>query len=199
MGRWMAGMLVAVLWGAIAAPVSGQSLGEVARQEAARRERIKASGKVLTNADLPASAVLPPAAAPSASADESAESEAPQGREDMPPQGEGTAASSQGAGAARAPAAPKDDEDGWTQRAALVNKALGDARTQVRQLRALSDRLSLEMQASDPAVVARATTERDEVRAQLAAAESQESGAAAARQALEQEARVAGVPPAWIQ
>ena len=202
----IAGMLVGILLGAAWSPATAQSLGEVARKEAERREKIKASGKVLTNADLPASAVVAPpsAEAPPATGAEGAAEKAA----DADAVAAGTkpaAAAEQGAPTADKPAAtpaasaPKDDEDGWRQRAGTVNKALAEARVQVRQLRALSDRLSLEMQASDPAIVARATRERQDLKAQITQAEAREADAFAARRALEQEARRSGVPPAWIQ
>ena len=69
----------------------------------------------------------------------------------------------------------------------------------MRQLKALSDRLSLESQASNPAIAARAQAERDEMRAQITLAEEKQAAAQAERDAFVQEARVAGVPPAWIQ
>jgi hypothetical protein len=200
----IAGMLVGILLGAMASPATAQSLGDVARREAARREQIKTSGKVLTNADLPASAVVTPSSAPAPSSapdtatEGAAEAGAPAGkaRAAVPA---GDAAAAQDTAAAKPGAAPKDDEDGWRQRAGSVNKTLAEARAQVRQLKALSDRLSLEMQASNPDIVKRATGERQDVKAQIAAAEAREADAFAARQALEQDARLAGVPPAWIQ
>ena len=194
MGARIAGMVVAILWGGMLVPASAQSLGEVARKEAARREQIKTSGKVLTNADLPASAVLQPGA--TEASEGGAEPSAAASSEEAPA---GAAKPKAAAAELDKAAAPRDDEDGWRQRAAVVNKALAEVRAQVRQLRALSDRLSLEMQASDPAVVARATRERQDVKSQLASVESREADAAGASQAFEQEARIAGVPPAWIQ
>lgn len=201
----IAGMLVGILLGAAWSPATAQSLGEVARKEAARRETIKASGKVLTNADLPASAVVAPpsAEAPSSTgaegaADKAADADAA-AADTKPAAAEQAAPTADKPAATPAASAPKDDEDGWRQRAGTVNKALAEARAQVRQLRALSDRLSLEMQASDPAIVARATRERQDLKAQITQAEAREAEAFAARQALEQEARRSGVPPAWIQ
>lgn len=188
----MAGMFFAM----VAAPVAAQSLGDVARQEALRREQVKKTGKVLTNADLPASAVVAPPGTPAA---ESGEAAAPLAEKAA----EGPAADGEAAKGADKPGAPSkaptDDEEGWRGRAATVNGALAAARTQVRQLKALSDRLSLESQASNPDIASRATGERSDVRAQIAQAEAKLAAAQADRDALVQEARVAGVPPAWIQ
>ena len=161
---------------------------------------------MLTNADLPASAVVaPPGSAqlrgrdrtrltrPPAAADGSAAKAAE-------PAGAAKPAAKEGAEAAsKAAAAPTDDEAGWRARADRINAALAAAHAQVRQLKALSDRLSLESQASNPAIAARAQAERTELRAQIAQAEEKQAAAQAERDAFVQEARVAGVPPAWIQ
>lgn len=196
MVRRVAVTLVAVLWGGMLSHAHAQSLAEVARQEAARRERITASGKVLTNADLPKTATQSVAPAQSGEDDAVGQpSAASEGAESVGDAAGGPPDSKPVASAAAA----KDDEAGWTQRASSVNKTLADVRAQVRQLRALSDRLSLEMQASDPVVADRAAKEREDVKAQIAQAEAREGVAAAARQALEMDARLAGVPPAWIQ
>lgn len=180
-------MLVMILAGVMQSPAAGQSLADVARQEAARRQQIKAPKKVLTNADLPASAVRVPdrAAAPEGEA-ESQVSEAADPSAPVSP-------------ASTAPAARKDDEAAWRGRAETVNGALTAARAKVRQLKALSDQLALEMQATNAAAAARAAAERVDVTDQLARAQSEADDAFAARHTLELEARQSGVPPPWIQ
>lgn len=192
MSARIVGVLAMVMWTMVALPAAAQSLGEVARKEAARRERIKSGGKVLTNADLPASAVLAPpqdASTPKAADDKSAG-----------PPAEGAAAETAVAPpTSGSPAPPKDDEEGWRGRASKINAALAEARAQARQLSALSDRLALEMQATDRSVAARAAREREDVKVKLAEAEAVAAKAQATREAFVQEARVAGVPPAWIQ
>lgn len=194
----IAGLVVGLLIGLMVGPAAAQSLGEVARKEAARREQLKttrkaAGGKVLTNADLPASAVIAPeGAAPTEAAEEG---DAAKGEKTSAE----AAAATLAAKSSENGQAPKDDEAGWRARAERVNGALAAAQTNVRQLKALADRLSLEEQASDPAIVARAKAERTDLRAQIAAAEEKAAAALADRRALEQEARVAGVLPAWIQ
>lgn len=198
----IAAMVVVLSIGLMASPAAAQSLGEVARKEAARREQLKTTGKagskVLTNADLPASAVIPPAGA--SAAESAAEGDTGEG-EKAPAEAAATLAGRSGDAADKAEgaAASSDDEAGWRARAERVNGALAAAQTHLRQLKGLSDRLSLEEQASDPAIVARAQAERASLRAQIAAAEEKAAAALADRQALEQEARVAGVLPAWIQ
>lgn len=203
MGRRFASVLVGILMGAFVSPAAGQSLADVARQEAARRAQVKASGKgaertVLTNADLPASAVVVLPGAPSSSATEpegedAQAAKAPAAAGAVP----ATAAETLAANAARRELT--DDEAGWRARAERVNGALAAARAQVRQLRALRDRVSLEAQASDPAVVARAEAERPAIRAQVLEAEAKEAAALADWQALDRDARVAGVPRTWVQ
>ncbi len=201
----LVGMLVGVLWGALPGAADAQSLADVARKEAVRRESLKTSGKVLTNADLPASAVVPPPSGEPSAPTGDAATESPA---ETTPAGEGApAAPAEGGPAPQAPpaagkaaqAAPTDDEEGWRSRAERVNAALSAARDQVRQLKALADRLGLEMQASDPAIVQRATAERPGVLTRITEAEARQAEAQAARQVLEQDARLAGVPPAWIR
>ena len=196
----VAGVVVGMLLVAMTGPAAAQSLGDVARQEAARRGKMTAgTTKVLTNADLPASAVVgaPEAAAPAAATADTAKN-AP----DAAKAADGTAPAAAKDGeksAAKPAAAPTDDEAGWRGRAERVNSALEAARMQVRQLKALSDRLSLESQASNPDIAARAQVERSDMRAQIALAEEKAAQAQAQRDALVLEARTAGVPPAWIQ
>lgn len=202
----IAGVVVGLFVGMMVSPAAAQSLGDVARQEASRRERLKATGKVtdgkvLTNADLPASAVVAPAdAPPPAETTVDAETKAAAPSADG---GQATAGAAllaaKADGGAKAERAPTDDEAGWRARAERVNAALAAARAQVRQLKALSDRLSLEAQANNPDIAARAQAERADIKAQILAAEEKAAAALADRQALEQEARVAGVLPAWIQ
>lgn len=197
----IAGVMVGMFLGALASPAAAQSLADVARQEAARRDQLKATGKVLTNADLPASAVVAPAggAVPDKGADESTASDAKAPAEGGTPAASAARTLAAGDATTAAAKAPTDDEDGWRARAERVNTALAGARAQVRQLKALSDRLSLEVLATDRAAAARAETERGDLRTLIARAGEKQAAAQADREALEQEARASGVPPAWIQ
>jgi hypothetical protein len=201
------GLCAAMFWAVMVAVASGQSLAEVARREAARREGLTSTSPVLTNADLPASAVLssgtPADSAPAA--EDAASVDADAGDQ---PLDETTAAREQAPGTPGEPAerdargevaASRDDEAGWRARATRVNGQLAEARAQVRQLRALSDRLALEMLAADRTLAARAARERDEVKARVAVAEAAEAEAMALRRVMEHDARVGGVPAAWIQ
>jgi hypothetical protein len=202
----IAGVLIGTLVAIMASPVWAQSLADVARQETARRQQVSTTSKVLTNKDLPASAVVTTAETPAttAAAEPGDAGAARAG-------GDGAAASSaesataanptkEGAPAApKAAAAPTDDETGWRGRADRINAVLAAAHAQVRQLKALGDRLSLEAQASNPGIAARAQAERTELRAQIAQAEEKLAAALSERDAFVHEARVAGVPPAWIQ
>ena len=201
-----AGVLVGTLVAIMASPMRAQSLADVARQEAARRQQVLTTSKVLTNKDLPASAVVTESEASATTAAQTADA-AP-----VPPRGEAAPAASVESSTAAKPAAkegvpatattaatPTDDEAGWRARAGRINTALAAAHAQVRQLKALGDRLSLEAQASNPAIAARAQAERTELRAQIAAAEEKLAAAQSQRDAFVKDARVTGVPPAWIQ
>ena len=200
MVKKLAGLCVGLLCGVMATAAPAQSLADVARQAAARRQgdadaRGGKSTKVLTNADLPASAIVAPARAP-------ADAQEP---DTVAPAHGGTDAAAaevrpDAAPAAQRPAAaPTDDEAGWRDRAGRVNAAVAAAEAQLRQLKALSDRLSLEEQASNPAIAARAQAERAQLRAQIAHAAQKAAEAQSLHAALAHEARTAGVPPPWIQ
>ena len=185
------GILVAIVIGVTTASATAQSLGDVARQEQSRREQLKAPAKVFTNADLPTAAVESSEDAVAAEGEAPAAEGAPAG-----------AAPADGAGSgAQTPAAdtPKDDEAGWRGRASQVNGKYAEAQAATRLLKALSDRLGLEMQAANPAIAQRAATERAEVKVKLAEAEQKEATAREALDAFQREARASGVPPAWIQ
>ena len=197
------GLVAGVLVCGLAVPAAGQSLGDVARQEAARRGQVKSSGKVLTNADLPASAVVVTSAAPAQTpagdqVEAVDEKKTLTGAAAAAATASGVAADGAAADAKPTPASG-DDEAGWRARAERVNAALAAARTQLRQLKALSDRLGLEALAVDQTVAARAGAERTDLQAQVAKADAALAAAQADHDALAQEARVAGVPPAWIQ
>lgn len=190
MGRRItSGMVVLLVFGAWIS-VAAQTLADASRAAAERRKEQKTQGRVLTNADLPASAIVSSApTAPTAESAEDAPAAAPE--------------SDSAEGAAAAPAAanasPRDDQDGWRAKAAKVSETLSATQGQVRQLQALTDRLAVEMLAYDPAIQARASAEREQVKAQLGKALADADAAFAARRTLEDEARRAGVPPAWIQ
>ena len=66
----VAGVLAAILCGVAVTPAAAQGLADVARKEVERREQIKTPGKVLTNDDLPASAVVAPAPPPGSATDD---------------------------------------------------------------------------------------------------------------------------------
>ncbi len=192
------GVLVGIFLGVVADTAVAQSLADVARQEAARRQQGSTgvpTTRVLTNADLPAAAVVAPAGATTAPAD------------GQPPEAVAEATPSEGIAAegprdGSAPAAdtvPADEQAVWRARAGRVNAALAAAQVQLRQLRALSDRLSLEAQASNTAIAARAQAERVVLRDQIAQAEDKTAEARAEYAILVHDSRTAAVPPAWIQ
>lgn len=204
MKRGLAGMVCALVLGLVAAPAAAQSLAEVARKEAARREQLKAAGKstegkVYTNADLPKGAVVAgPGAPATADAADTADGAADANQTDAAasPASEKTDASKPDTDAKKAPA---DDESGWRSRAERVNGAVSAAESDLRQLKALSDRLSLEAQASNPAIASAAQAEREQLRAQIQQAQDKAAAARAEQQTFRQEAVVAGVPPGWVQ
>ena len=115
----IAGVLVGIFVGVMVSPAAAQSLADVARQEASRREQLQkagrvSGGKVLTNADLPASAVVAPPGASSDDADASpTEGDAANG--DKPPGGACRLRTAEAA--AKVERAPTDDEPGGVRAA----------------------------------------------------------------------------------
>src|SRR5687767_6857517 len=118
-----------------AATASAQSLGELAKQEEARRKAIKSSGKVYTNDSVktdPAargSGATPAAGAAAApSAGGAAAQPSPSGVQ--PPSAAGDKEKQAAAGAPQAPAVdPKQAEAGWRQRIQAERDALARAQT----------------------------------------------------------------------
>jgi hypothetical protein len=169
--------------------VSAQSLGEVAREEQSRRQRVT-GGKVYTNTSLPA-VEAPPAAAAGAAA-------------------QSQAAAGQAPGAATAPAAPgpndavkdepKKDEAWWRKRLQDQREALARAESFAEALQSRINALSTDfVNRDDPAqrnVIAadrqKALLELERVRKEI-----QEQTKAIAD--IQQEGRRAGVPAGWLR
>jgi hypothetical protein len=183
--------LVALVAAAVtltATHASGQSLAELAKREEARRKAIKTPARVITNENLPAPPVPPPAA--------DAATQTP------PP--DATPASAADAQAAPAPPAapegPVKDEKYWRQRMLTARATL--ARSQVLQdaLQSRINALSSDfVSRDDPAQRAvigvdrqRAVAELDRVKQETVAAQQEIAN-------TQEEARKAGVPAGWVR
>jgi hypothetical protein len=191
---------------ASAGPSFGQSLGEAAQKEKARREREKKAGvKVFTDDDLgkteaprtegSTQATTPPPSAESSSEPSSSESGAP--RRPRRPSEEGSESQNTTVG--------DTDEGGWKSRAASARATLQAAEQQVKTADGEVERLKQDLNpmsttfSTDPYVIQRLQGQLTEAEAKAAAARQALKEAQTAFSAFEDEARRAGVPPGWIR
>jgi hypothetical protein len=189
----LTGLTVAAFAGFLAsawAPLAGQSLGEVARQEAERRKHIATESKVYTNKDLQG---VPPATVPPATT----------GAPTAPVTGDQDAAAKEAmAGMSKAPEAerPVRDEEYWAGRMKALRETLARNEVYLEALQSRVNALTTDfVNRDDPAqraVIAgdrqRALAEFDRLKAQIEADRK-------AIADLEREARRADVPPGWLR
>jgi hypothetical protein len=178
--------LAAVL--AIGAATSAQTLGDVARQEEARRQTVKAPAKVYTNDSLRSDPSSPRPAVAGAPA--SAPSSAPD-------------ASKPGATSAPAPdASVKDgakDEAYWKKRMADAREAVERAKIFAEALQTRINSLSNDWAArDDPYQRAKISADRDKAMAELGRVQKEIVDGTKAIAAIQEEARKAGAPAGWV-
>jgi hypothetical protein len=170
--------------------LSAQSLGDVARREAARRKAVTSTGKVYTNDSLRPEpppvrgATAPPPAVPSVAAPA-----APQGH---------TAAQAETAASPAADA--RHDESHWTKRLAAERDGLARAQTYVEALQSRINALSNDFAArDDPAQRSVIAADRQRSLAELDRLKFDIQQHATAIAAIQEEARRAGVPAGWVR
>jgi hypothetical protein len=167
---------------AIGVAASAQTLGDVARQEQARRKSVKTPAKVYTNDNLKAdttSPAPPAAAAPAPAADAKTEAEKP-------------AASSPDSGA--------KDETYWKKRLADARAAFDRATAFAAALQVQINSLNADFTArDDPAQRAKIANDRDKALAQLDTLQKEITADTKAIAAVQEEGRRAGVPAAWLR
>ena len=179
-----------ILMAVTASAAAAQSLGEVARQEEARRKAIRSTGKVYTNESLgtegaPAAPATPPASAPSTPSTSNA-----------PP--------SAAAGAAPAPGAstssdPKTEAD-WRKR-------IGDERDALARAEVFADALQTKLNAlatdfvntDDPIKRNGVAADRDRSLAELDRVKQEILQHQKAIIDVQDAARRAGVPAGWVR
>jgi hypothetical protein len=177
-------LAVAALSGSLA---QAQSLGDIARQEEARRKAVSSSGKVYTNESLRAEGApaVPAQAPPATGADKSASKTADTDK--TPASG---AAADDG----------KKDEKYWRKRLETERDQLTRAQTFVEALQSRINGLSADFSAHDDpfqrnqisADRQKALSELDRVRKEIAAHTRAISD-------IQEEGRRAGVPAAWLR
>ena len=189
--------VAAAAYGAAAA--SAQSLGDLAKQEEARRKAIKSSGKVYTNDSVKAdpasrgSGATPAAGAAAAhSAGGAAAQPSPSGVQ--PP-------SAAGDKEKQAPAVdPKQAEAGWRKRIQAERDALARAQTFAEALQSRINALSNDFSSrDDPAQRAVIATDRQKALAELDRVKLEIQQHTKAISGIQEEARKSGVPPGWVR
>jgi len=170
---------------AISAALSAQTLGEVGRQEEARRKTVKAPSKVYTNDSLTAD--ITPTPSPAA------------GTPGSPPASDASSQPQAGA-----PAAPADNagngEAYWKKRMADVRTALDRAQSFADALQTRINSLNNDFIArDDPAQRAKIGADRDKALADLDRVKKEIQDGTKAIAAVQDEARKAGVPAGWVR
>jgi hypothetical protein len=194
--RAIGGVVLAAMFGIAGWPASAQSLGDLAKQEEARRRAIATSGKVYTNDSLrpaqpttgsetgeastapaPASAGSPASGAPSAS-DAKKEEAKPEAKPDT----------------------PKKDEAYWRQRLQAERDAIERSKVLIDALQSRVSALQTDfVNRDDPASRGQLTSERQRALAELDRMKKEIDQRTKAVADIQEEARRAGAPAAWYR
>ena len=199
--RVAAGITVLSLVAASAA--AGQSLGELARQEEARRKAIKTPAKIYTNESIRGQA--PPTRPTPSANDTAAPTPAPGAPAAAPnPPTAAPSTSAQGSGAAAAtPAAPSaevKDEAYWRKRMQATRDQLARSQIFAEALQSRINALTTDfVNRDDPAQRAVIGTDRQKALAELERVKQEIAQSTKAIADLQQEARRANVPPGWLR
>lgn len=172
------------LAGAIAATAAAQSLGELAKQEEARRKAIKAPGKVLTN-DTIRSIPVPSAGAVPATASTPGKDKDSDASADKKAKPEDD---------------PKAKEAAWRKRIQGARDALQRAEVFAEALQSRINGLTADFTArDDPAQRAAVADQRQKALAELDRVKKEIVEQTKAIADIQEEARKAGVPPGWLR
>lgn len=177
-----------------AAAASAQTLGDLARQEAERRKNIKSSGKVITNESLRRE--VPPEPAPGTSAPAPATG-APAAPAAAAP---AAAAPAPAAAAPPAPPPPVSDEATWKKRMTDARDALRRSQMFAEALQTRVNSLSADfVNRDDPAQRDVIAGDRQKTLAEMERVKSDIAAQQKAIEAIQDEARKAGVPAGWVR
>jgi hypothetical protein len=185
------------------AAASAQSLGELARQEEARRKAITTPSKVYTNETIraesrppmPTAAPAPgtPAAAPGPAPAPSASGTPPGAPGAQPPAGQPPAP-------ATPPPDPKQEEANWRKRVQTERDNRDRAQTFAEALQSRVNALSNDFASrDDPAQRAQISADRQKALAELDRVKQEIDQRTKAITAIQEEARKAGIPPGWVR
>jgi hypothetical protein len=177
-----------------ASAAAAQSLGDIAKQEEARRKTIRSSGKVYTNENLepqaapstPAPATAPQPVAPAASATSPAATGTP-------------AAPAPAAGTTPASSTPKTEAD-WRKRVGDERDALARAQTFAEALQTRLNALATDfVNTDDPIRRNGVAADRDKALAELDRVKQEVLQHQKAITDAQDEARRAGIPAGWVR
>ena len=176
----------------IAVPASAQSLGELAKREQDRKKATPAAKKTYTNDDL--KQVVPPSGTPGKPADDAAKAADAKS-------GDAKAAEPQKVGGDdKKPTEPAKDEAYWRAR---ITAAREDVRRNESFKEALQSRinaLTADFSArDDPYQRAKVSDDRQKALAELARVSDDIEKSKKQIADIEEEARLAGVPPGWLR
>ena len=192
-----------------AAAVPAQSLGELARQEEARRKAIKTSGKIYTNETIgspavprpPVPAAPPGSPAAGAAVPPSASGVQPPSPSGVqPPSPSGVPPAAAGESADQATAEDTRDEAYWKDRIQAARNALARAEIFADALQSRINALTADFTArDDPAQRAMIAADRQKALAELDRVKQEIQQHTTAIADIQEEARRAGVPPGWLR
>jgi hypothetical protein len=180
----------AAVWLMVTAMVpAGQTLGEVAKKEEARRKAVTARGKVYTNDDLRGDITKAP---PPASTPTSSDAPAPSKPEAATP---GSQATQPGGSSSSA-----KDEAYWGSRIRTARGAVERSRIFADALQSRLNALATDIvNRDDPAQRSQLELERQRTLAELDRVKEEIADQTKAIADIEEEARKAGVPPGWLR
>lgn len=190
-------VVAAVLAAVLTSGAPAQSLGDVARQEQARRKgtpSTQGSVKVYTNDDLkgaPAPAATAPSTAPGTTPDTKADASKP---------GDTKTADAKTADGKAPKADPKGDEATWRKRRQAIQDAIDRAKTFAEALQSRINGLTTDFAArDDPAQRAAVNNDRQKSLTELDRVKKEIEQHTKELADLQEEARKSGVPAGWLR
>ena len=196
------GAALVVFSAVFSAAASAQGLGDLAKQEEARRKTVATPGKVYTNDNLrttPGPPTPPASTAASTAADKGKDSTS---ATDKAAADKGTPAAGGDKAAADKTAGKADvmDEAGW-------RKKMTDARNQLDRSQSFAEALQTRINSlttdftnrDDPAQRSQIAADRDKALAQLTQLKKEIDDNTKAIQNIQEDARKAGVPAGWVR
>jgi hypothetical protein len=185
------------------AGASAQSLGELAKQEEARRKAIRTPGKVYTNESLRPEPRTSSPTATLAAPGQASEAATASGAAPPTPSGQTPPAAREGQPAAEAtptPPGPRQDEAAWRKRVQTERDLQQRAQMFADALQSRINALSTDfVNRDDPAQRAQIAGDRQKALAELDRVRQEIQQHSKAIAGIQEEARKAGVPAGWVR